>query len=148
MHARRVDLLFRTVPDHDTRSLLLVLEKGGAYGAGKAWVVELDGEIRGFAVLAFLTPGRAEFGAAGIEPEVGRAVARLVRIGNKLGFDIDGHGADGAGIAAILEGEGFAPGSDNTAPTGRLCDRRFQSLREKVASPCGIKPLIPRGCAI
>ena len=95
------------VPDHDVGAVGLVFEEGGAHGAGETRIIELNGEIWRIAILAFLTPGGAEFSAACIEPEVRCAVAGFVRVRNKLSFHIGGYGADGAGIGDVLRGEGF-----------------------------------------
>ena len=81
------------VPHEESRPILL--KKGRPDGLGKARIVELDAEIV-FRRVAFglRFPGRAEFGGAGIDAEVRRAVAFLLIVGDDLRLDVDRQGPD------------------------------------------------------
>lgn len=94
-------------PDEVVVAAVLGFDQAGVDRCGEARIVQLDREVFALRLAGGLLPGRAEFGGAGEDAEVGAALA-LALAGDELGLDVEGQGLDRAGEAraVLVLGEG------------------------------------------
>ena len=107
--SRRLGLAAR--PDQVVRAVL-VFDQAGIDRSRERRIVEGHGQVLA-AGLAGLLPCRADVVACGLEAEVGGVLAAALVVGNQLDLDVERQGAQRAGEAVFVCGEGADVGQDD-----------------------------------
>ena len=100
--SRRLGLAAR--PDQVVRAVL-VLDQAGIDRRRERRIVDGNRQVIPPGLAGFL-PRRADVVAGGLEAEVGGVLAAALVFGNQLDLDVEGQGAERAGEAVFVCGEG------------------------------------------